>query len=84
MVQLEDFKVIYSILQFNTQDADQNGGLGHKTTSVAGEYRCIAIKCSADDSCLFDGMGKGYLKVFSGTKIAIKIPIAVQHDLRLL
>ena len=32
-----------------TQDADQNGGLGHKNASVAGIRGCVAIKCSADD-----------------------------------
>ena len=60
--------------QLNTQDADQNGGLGHKTASAAGDCGCVAIKCSADD-CLADGVGKGYLKVFSGTKEATKVPI---------
>ena len=65
--------------ELNTQHADQNGGVGHKTASAAGDYGCVAIKCSADDS-VSDGVGKGYLKVFLGTKIAIKIPIAVQHD----
>ena len=49
-------------LQLRTQDADQNGGLGHKNASAAGMYGCLAIKCSADD-CICDGKGKGYLKV---------------------
>ena len=35
--------------QMKTQDADQNGGLGHKNASVAGIRGCVAIKCSADD-----------------------------------
>merc|ERR1719354_648779 len=64
--------------QLKTQDADQNGGLGYMTTSAAGEYGCVAIKCSADDA-LSDGVGKGDLKVFPGTKEAIKVPIVVQH-----
>merc|ERR1719354_56989 len=64
--------------QLKTQDADQNGGLGYMTTSAAGEYGCVAIKCSADDA-LSDGVGKGDLKVFPGTKEASKVPIVVQH-----
>ena len=35
--------------QMKTQDADQNGGLGHKNASAAGIRGCVAIKCSADD-----------------------------------
>ena len=65
--------------ELKTQGADQNGGLGYKTASAVGEYGLVAIKCSADD-CLSDGVGKGYLKVFSGTKIAIKIPIVLKRD----
>ena len=60
--------------QLKTQHADQNGGLGYVTASAAGDYGCVAIKCSADDSAC-DGVGRGYLKVFPGTKYATKIPI---------
>ena len=63
--------------QMKTQDADQNGGLGHKNASAAGIRGCLAIKCSADH-CLSDGVGKGYLKVFAGTKEAIKVPVREQ------
>ena len=60
--------------QLKTQDADQDGGIGYVTASAAGDYGCVAIKCSADH-CLSDGVGRGYLKVFPGTKEATEVPI---------
>ena len=34
--------------QLFTEDADQNGGLGHKIASAAGMYECVAMQCSVD------------------------------------
>ena len=57
-----------------TRYADQNGGTGHKSASAVGAEGCLAMKCS-EDSCVTDGTGKGELKIFSGTKEPIKVPI---------
>ena len=55
------------LFSFELMTPDQNGGLGYKTASAAGDYGCVAIKCSADN-CATDGVGNGNLTVFSGTK----------------
>ena len=62
------------IVQLDTTEADHKGGTAHIHASAAGMYGCLVIKCSVDD-CLTDGKGKGCLKVFSGTKDYLEVPI---------
>ena len=61
-------------VDLRTRDADQNGGSKHVSASAAGKEGCLAIKCS-EDCCLLDGVGKGELKVFSGTKTPTNVPV---------
>eukprot|EP00588_Corethron_pennatum_P014786 CAMPEP_0194279276 /NCGR_PEP_ID=MMETSP0169-20130528/13838_1 /TAXON_ID=218684 /ORGANISM="Corethron pennatum, Strain L29A3" /LENGTH=289 /DNA_ID=CAMNT_0039023679 /DNA_START=164 /DNA_END=1033 /DNA_ORIENTATION=- len=54
------------MVNLDMKDVDTDGGSKHKAASAAGRVGCLAIKCSED--CCTTGGGKGYLKVFSGTK----------------
>ena len=57
-----------------TRQADQGGGTKHKNSSAAGMKGLLAIKCS-EDCCSNDGIGKDNLKIFSGRKEPILVPV---------
>ena len=57
-----------------TRFADQSGGTKHKNSSAAGMKGLLAIKCS-EDCCSNDGIGKDNLKIFSGRKEPILVPV---------
>jgi len=57
-----------------TRFADQGGGTKHKNSSAAGMKGLLAIKCS-EDCCSNDGIGKDHLKIFSGRKEPILVPV---------
>lgn len=58
-----------------TREADHHGGSKHVSASAAGMNGCLAIKCS-EDCCMADGRGKEDLKLFSGTKTPVSVPVA--------
>ena len=66
-------------INISHKNADKGGGTGHRNASAAGAKGFLAIKCS-EDSCAIDGMGKKDLKVFSGTKVPMMVPVKPENS----
>merc|ERR1712038_373425 len=66
-------------VDLQTRHADHGGGSKHVSASAIGMKGCLAIKCS-EDCCMFDGKGKGQLKIFSGVKTPVNVNVNPNDD----